>query len=743
MRAFKFCIRLFFFVLIIICLIQCSVVGDSKLTVNYIDPFIGTDGLGHTTPSATTPFGMIQLGPSMDIQPWNWKRCSGYHYEDSCIMGFAHNHISGAGLCGLGDILVMPMTGELKLVPGTLENPNSGYMSRFSHDQEKASAGYYAVHLSDYNIDAELTASPRVGFHRYTIEDSDSVHFVFDPIHGIGEYDYSGEVEFLSSTELRGYKYSNGSGGPRKVYFYAKFSKPFDKYGVSTDGLCYPDKNFINSNTVKGYVTFDTHKGEVIELSVALSHVSYEGALANYNAEAINKSFDEIHAEARKMWQEKCDKFVIEGTEEEKKIFYTAVYHSFFSPNLISDVTGDYFVDGKKLHSKLIQYSNISTWDTYRATHPLYTLIEQKKTSEFVNSLASRYFEAGTGLPLWECVGYDNCCMVGRSPVAIMAEAILKEVPGINTENAYESMRYSLMATDKASPNYGKDNGMKSYLQNNFVTGDVGCSVSKTVEYNYYDYAMSKLAEKMNKSQDVAYFYQRSLGYRNLWNSEKKYLWPKYETGEWKTVDMSNWEDLIANYISGNIWGYSAYTPHDMDYMIGQMGGKDRYVEWLDRIFNDTTVIKGEQHVDISGFIGKYGHGDEPSHQIPYLYTLAGCPEKTQMIVQKIRKELYDATPNGLVNNDDLGQMSSWYIFSVLGFYPVNPVSCEYVLGSPLYKTAQLHFENGKSLIIRTENWEPGRYLVDKIFFNGNEITNGKISHFDLIKGGVLLFRMK
>lgn len=723
--------------------IQCTPSKDLT-KVDYIDPMIGTDGLGHTTPAATTPFGMIQLGPSMEMDPWDWKRTSGYHYSELFIKGFAHNHISGAGLCGLGDILIMPMTGTMRATPGTFEKPETGYLSRFSHSEEKASAGYYSVRLADYDILAEMTATPRVGFHRYTMNQGDSVHIVIDPIHGIGEHRFHGNMEILSDTEIQGYKQSTGSGGVRKAYFYAKFSKPFTSYGVVTDSIRYPGQKMVNSETAKAYVTFNVNKGDVVEITVALSHVDLEGARANYKAEAKGKTFDQVHQDARRLWQAKCDKFDMEGTEQEKRTFYTAVYHSFFSPNLISDVNGNYFANGKKLHSSLVQYSNFSTWDTYRAAHPLYTLVEHAGTRDFVNSLASRREEAGTDLPLWECMGYDNCCMIGRSPVAIMAEAIIKDIPGINIEPAYISMYESLFATNKCSWWYGfSKSGMEGYINRNYVTADIGCAVSKTTEYNYYDYAMSEVAKKLGKTKDAEYFYNRSLGHRDLWNPKKQFLWPRYEDGTWMELDITKWEGLKNNYVSGNIWGYSTYTPHDMSYMVDLVGGDEKYVQWLDGIFADTIQITGEQHVDISGFIGKYGHGDEPSHQMPYLYVFANAPEKTQEMVHRICKEMYNDTPNGLVNNDDLGQMSAWYIFSALGFYPVNPASGTYVLGTPLYKEAALNFENGKKLSIKTKNWHPNCYLVEKVTLNDREITNGLIEHAELMKGGELLFVMK
>lgn len=734
-------------ILIAIVFIAVSVYGAQKTNlskVDYIDPMIGTDSLGHTTPAATTPFGMVQLGPSMEMDTWDWKRCSGYHYSELFIKGFAHNHISGAGLAALGDILIMPMTGALKITPGTFDNLDKGYMSRFTHEEEKSSAGYYAVRLADYDINVELTATPRVGFHRYTVNKADSMHLIIDPIHGVGEHNFNGSIEILSDTEIKGWKQSSGMGGGRKTHFYAKFSKPFSSYGMVSDGIRYTGQKTVENKSAKGYVTFNVKGSDVIEFSVSISHVDFEGALANFNAEAKGKNFNRVHAEARNLWQKKCDKFDIKGTDTEKRIFYTSVYHSFLSPNIISDVNGNYTINLKKYHSSIPQYSNFSTWDTYRAQNPLLTIVEHARMKDFVNSLASRRTETGGYLPVWECMGNDNVCMIGRSPVAIMAEAIVKDVPGIDVDSSYISMYESLMTANNSDWWYNSEkSGMEEYITNSFVPAEIQTSVSKTTEFNYYDYALSEVAKKLGKSKDANYFYNRSLGYRHLWNAEKHYLWPRYLNGKWQEFDMTKWADLTKIYVSGNIWGYSGYTPHDMPHMIKLMGGNEKYVKWLDAIFNDNTPLIGEQHMDISGFIGKYGHGDEPSHQMPYLYVYADAPEKTQAMVHRICKEMYNDKPHGLVNNDDLGQMSSWYIFSALGFYPVNPVSANYVLGTPLHRKAALNFENGKKLSIKTKNWRHGCYFVKQVIFNGREIKNGMISHSEIMKGGELLFVMK
>ena len=713
-------------------------------SVDFIDPMIGTDGLGHTTPAATTPFGMVQLGPSMATTPWEWKRCSGYHYDDDCIMGFAHNHISGAGLGALGDILLMPVTEKLQILPGTMENPDAGYISRFSHDEEEASAGYYSVKLQDCDVVAELTATPRVGFHRYTVGHAADMHIVIDPLHGINEWNITGNVEFLSDTEIRGWKQTSGMAGDRKVYFYAKFSRPFDDFGTADGDRIIGRSRALSGGQARAFVTFSFEKGTDVEVAVAISHTCYDGALANYKAEALGKTFDVVHKEAVAMWQAKCDKFDINASDYEKTIFYTAVYHSFISPNLISDVTGDYYLYGKTYHSDIPQYSNYSTWDTYRATHPLFTLMEHEGTAAFVNSLTSRKYEAGAYLPVWECNGNDCICMIGRSPAAIMAEAIVKDIPGIDVEKAYAAMYESIMATDRSDWWYGSEkSGLDVYRDKGYITSEIRTSVAKTMEFNYYDYAMSVVADKLGKKEDAAFFYDRSMGHRYLWNPGQRYIWPRAEDGSWFPMDTGDWDSLNYSYVSGNVWRYSSYTPHDMDYMFDVFGGKAEYVRWLDAIFEDDTEMKGNMIEDISGFIGKYGHGDEPSHQMPYLYVLAGAPEKTQKMVERICRTMYDDTPDGLVNNDDLGQMSSWFIFSALGFYPVNPVSSVYVLGRPMFRKAVLDFGNGNSLEIKAENWSPGKFKVEKALFNGKELSDWTIRHEDIMEGGILTFIMK
>ncbi|WP_282013683.1 GH92 family glycosyl hydrolase [Marinifilum flexuosum] len=720
--------------------ITSSLFADNKQLIQYVDPMIGTDGHAHTFPGATLPFGMVQLSPSNDFKAWDW--CSGYHYSDSILKGFAHTHISGAGLAGLGDILLMPTLGEIKVKAGTEENPESGFRSRFSHDREEASAGYYAVVLDDYNVKVELTCTPRVGFHRYTFNTAGQGNVILDPTHNIMENVQETEIEILSDSEIRGWKHCNGEGGDRKVYFYAKFSKSFEQSGVAIDDKIQADDKKASAKRVKAFVSFDVSSGETVDVKVALSHVSYEGAKANFDAEAKGVSFKKVLRKAQNLWEEKMNKFHIETDQlSDKRNFYTALYHSMISPNLISDVTGEYMVEGKKYHSDFDQYSNFSTWDTYRAVHPLMAIVEQEKTVDFVNSLSSRYTDSKVGLPVWECLGHDNVCMIGYSTVSVMTDAILKDIEGIDNQAAYDAMKAAAFNLEKHSNSYDV-NGMNFYIDMDFVPGEIGSSVSKTTEYNYYDWCLSQVAHKLGKTDDASLFLQRSKGYRNLFDEESGYLLPKLQNGKLVNVDKSKWDGLVKNYVSGNIWGYSSYVPHDMAYLMQLHGGKKKFASWLDTIFADDSEIGGSQHVDISGFIGKYGHGDEPSHQMPYLYVYAGQPWKTQKLVREILPRFYHDHPAGLDNNDDLGQMSSWYIFGSLGFYPVCPGSNQYQIGSPAYQKASINLENGKVFTVVANNNSPKNIYIQSAKLNNKEFTKPFITYDQIKHGGKLVFEM-
>ena len=711
--------------------------------LSYVDPMIGTDGKGSCFPGATTPLGMIQLSPSDDCQLKQW--CSGYHYSDKVLKGFAHNHFSGTGLAGMGDFLLMPLGGKLQLTPGTKEDPDSGYRSRFSHKREKASAGYYSVYLDDNDVNVELTASPRVGFHRYTFGKAGQHHVIFDPAHRVRGNVKNAGIEIISDTELRGYKWeSDASCGNRKVYFYAKFSKPFTTSGVAVDGKLVEGQKTAEAKTALAFVTYEGSSNEVVEVAVAISYVDYEGAKGNYLSEAPGKSFDQVCEEARAMWRDKVSRIQIDGASlDQKRIFYTGLYHAFITPNIISDANGNYMIEGQKYNSPgLVQLSNISNWDTFRALHPLWTIIDQKADAHFVNVLISRYTESKVGLALWEALGHDNCCMPGYPGISVMADAALKNLAGVDSEMVFKCIRQAAFAADKSSPYYGKDNGVKEYLKLGYVPAEVGCGTSFTMEYNYYDWCIAKLAKKLGKADDEKLFRQRSIGYRKLYNPAKNYIWPKYADGTWMDLDITQWEGLRKAYISGNIWSYSAYTPHDMAGAIALFGGPKKYAEWLDLMFTEPVNVKGDQHYDINGFIGKYAHGDEPGHQMPYSYDFVQQPWKTQALVRETMTTLYFNKPEGYINNEDCGQMSSWYIFSSLGFYPVCPGDLKYYIGAPLHGKATINLGNGKKFTVIAKNNPVGNKYVQSVTLNGKPYNNVYISHDDIMHGGELVFVM-
>jgi predicted alpha-1,2-mannosidase len=708
-----------------------------------VDPMIGTDGTGHTFPGATVPFGMVQLSPSNDFKGWAW--CSWYHYQDSVLKGFAHTHISGAGLTGLGDILFMPTTGKPQLLPGSEARPETGYRSRFSHEREHASAGYYEVRLDDYDIRVELTAVQRSGFHRYTFDKEGKGNVIIDPVHSVGESVLDAKVEFLSDTELQGFKKSTGDAGtPRTVYFYARFSKPFTAKGVYKKGEILQDIQTIQGNDIRAYVSFNVEAGEKIEAGVALSFVDMEGAKANFDAETRHFTFDQAWNNARHQWEDKLSKFEVESmTDEDQRIFYTAVYHSFISPNLISDVNGNYIIEQELYRNDTAHYSTFSTWDTYRALHPLFTIVEHENNAKFINSLAARHHIQNIGLPLWEFLGHDNKCMIGYNTVSPMVEAVLKGTEGVDPEMVYEAVTAAANNTDpaKSSVVYGM-NGMKGYVKYHFVPAEYNSSVAKTTEQNYFDWCIAQLAKKLNKEEDYEYYMARSLGYRNLFNPDKKLFWPKYSNGSWRHMDTTSWHDFEMNYVSGNVWGYPSYVPHDVEGLIELIGGREAFDRWLDKIYSDTTNLSGDQHVDISGFIGKYGHGDEPSHHMAYLFNYAGKPRKTQEMVRRVMDEFYSDEPDGLVNNEDLGQMSAWYIFSAIGFYPVSPCGGYYDIGSPKVKKATINLENGKNFTVRANNNSKKNIYIQSATLNGEPFNRNYITHKEIMEGGTLELSM-
>lgn len=722
-------------VLVTIVILSGCAHKQEKEILKYVDPFIGTDAHGHTYPGATLPFGMVQVGTTNYHQGWAWS--SGYHYSDTVMQGFAHTHLSGTGLTGLGDILLMPTTGELKLIPGTDEYPDEGYSSRWTHANEKASPGYYSVHLDDYNVNAEITSSKRVGFHRYTFLEKGKHQVILDPSHAIYEKVIDTEIEIISNNEVRGFKHCNGPAGDRHVYFYAKFSKPFPKYGVSINGEIIDGKKAVGEK-VSAYIMFDGEEGEEIEAKVALSFVSYDGARKNFEAEANGVSFDKQLENAQNIWTKHLSKIEVEGgSKTDLRTFYTALYHALLVPNLISDVDGKYIVEGKEYQGEENQYSTYSTWDTFRAQNPLLTILEPKYVSEIVNSLISRQTVAGVGLPIWELCGYDNGCMPSYTPVSVIVDAVMKDIPGIDKEDAYRAVQETSMMDEKISA-FVKGELLVPWIKKiNYIPAYIWESCAQTIEYAYQDWCIYKLGKELGKP-DTSYYLNRARSYRNLFDPNQGYIVPKDSLGNFLKLDLTDWNSLRPHYITGNIWGYTTFIPHEIDEIIKLKGGDEAFCNWLDEIINDTTEMKGEPHVDVSGFIGRYGHGDEPSHHMPYLYNYAKQPYKTQEFVRRIMREFYSDKPDGLVNNEDCGQMSSWYIMGALGFYSFCPGSNEYTLTSPLFDKVTIRQDNGNDFIIETNKVGDEDVYIQSLYANGKNYNQHLITH-EMIANGLKL----
>jgi predicted alpha-1,2-mannosidase len=682
---------------------------------------------------------MIQLNPDTDTKGWDW--CSGYHHSDSTIKGFSHTHLSGTGWADLGDILIMPTIGKMKFEAGSKANPDEGYRSKFSHDNEIAKPGYYQVLLKDYNINVELTTSERVGYHKYTFPKSDNANIIIDPTSKIFAKVINTNIKVHSNNEIHGFCHSNGWAGNRHTYFVAKFSKEFNKASITVDNKIVKDCKDKTSNSTKVGLNFSTKKDEVITVKFAYSNTSLENAIKNLNSE--NLKFKEALKLAQNKWQDKLSKIAIKGgTEEQKTIFATAMYHSFIAPNLYMDVDGSYYSHGKNVKAKgFNNYSTFSIWDTYRATHPLFTIIDTKTTADFANSLMSRYFDAKIPMPRWELMGYDNRCMIGYHSVSVIWDAIQKGVKGIDKEKALEAM-IAISNFPKPSDSDG-ESGLLEAIKLGYMPQKFGKSVSKTLENAYDDWCIAKLAEQLGKKEIAKEYYKRSNYFENLFHPEKKYFWAKDEKGNWvNDFPLTSWDDLQKHYISGNLWAYEYYVPHNMTRFIELKGGQKAFAKSLDHLISTELEMEGDLHVDLSGFIGMYGHGDEPGHHIPYLYNYVGEAWKTQKLVDRVCREMYSDKIDGMINNEDCGQMSSWYIFSAMGFYPVCPGDGQYIIGAPLFDEVAINLENGKQFKVIAKNQSAKNIYIKSIKLNGKPYTKTYLQHKDIMKGGTIEFEM-
>ncbi|MCK3683154.1 GH92 family glycosyl hydrolase [Maribellus sp. YY47] len=730
----------------------------------YVNPMVGTKNMGHTYPGVTTPFGGVQLSPDTNEEPYSidgqyngeaYRYCSGYQYDDNTIFGFSHTHFSGVGHSDLGDFLVMPTTGQLNLEPGKAVEPGSGYHSQFSHDTETAEPGYYKVYLDDYNIEAELTASDRVGFHQYTFEKPGDAHILLDLVYNIYNYPEKNVWTFIrveNDSLVTGFRQTKGWARNRKVYFAMAFSKPFESYGhkkydpASYNGFYRrfkEDENFpeMAGRNIRAYFNFDAKQDEKIKIKFALSSVSTEGALKNMAAEIPGWNFEAVKTEARQKWNEELAKVKVEtSTEEEMYSFYTALYHSKLSPIIYEDVDGQYLGLDQNIHESngFTNYTIFSLWDTYRALHPLFNILDPQRNSDMVKSmLAHQEQSVHHMLPIWSHYANENWCMIGYHSVSVIADAFAKGTTDADLEKALDAC----ISTSKVA----YFNGIGEYMEEGYVSEEGSpYSVSLTLEYAYNDWCIAQLAKKLGKTDVYDEYIKRSESYRNVYDSQIGFMRPKHRDGSWRE-EFDPMDTEGQGFIEGNAWNYGLYVPQEIDTMVAMMGGKDKFAAQLDELFTTEVADKYiEKNEDITrdGMIGNYVHGNEPGHHIPYLYNWTNQPWKTQERVRMILDTMYKNKEDGLCGNDDAGQMSAWYIFSSLGFYPVLPGSDEYALGSPMVKSATLKLDNGKILKIEAINQSPGNVYVEKVELNGQLLNSLSIKHSDIVNGGDLKFYM-
>ncbi len=718
----------------------------SDLT-HFVNVFIGTGGHGHTYPGATVPFGMVQLSPDTYNEGWDW--CSGYHYSDSSIMGFSHTHLSGTGIGDMLDVLVMPGTGPTRLVPGTRANPESGYRSRFSHKEEVAEPGYYSVMLRDYRIQAELTATQRAGIHRYTFPQSDTSHFMIDLAHAI-LHGADAPPKILSAelkvtgpdTIVGGRRVANWAVG-RHIYFAMKFSRPFLSAQIySADRPLAASAREASGKWLKCVVHYKTKAGERIFVKVGISGVSAEGALKNLEAEIPAWDFEGVRRAAHESWQRELSRLAVESSDfKRKQIFYTALYHTMLAPTLYDDADGRYRGMDLEVHQLPRgehNYSTYSLWDTYRALHPLYTIMQADRIPSLINSLIRMAAESPAGAPVWPLQGRETGCMTGYHSAPVIAEACVKGFPGIHCDEAYPLLRKRAMEDDYR--------GLGYYRKLGYIPSDKEAeSATKTLEYSYDDWAMAQLAKLTGHADDAALLLQQAGNYRNLWDSSTHFMRPRLENGQWaapfdprRTGVSKNWRDFTE----ANSWQATWQAQHDPEGYIRLLGSREELVEKLDSLFSQSSEIEGEVPADMTGLMGMYAHGNEPSHHIAYLYDYAGAPYKTQQRVRALLDEMYHAAPDGLAGNEDCGQMSAWYAMSALGFYAVDPASGNYVFGTPLFDRVVIDMGNQHRLIVEARRASPGEQYIQSVTFNGKPYDKVWFRHADIAAGGSLVFQM-
>lgn len=723
----KFSLLFIFLLLFINCTKNEQKVTASKDVplISYVNPTIGTDGTGHTFPGATLPFGMMQLSPDTRVDG-SWEGCSGYHYSDSYIYGFSHTHLSGTGVSDYGDVLLMP-SNVIEFNNGF--DGKKGYRKPFSHKNETASTGYYSVVLDSINVRAELTVSYRSGVHKYQFPDAENQYLILDLEHRDMLLDH--KIQQIDNVTISGYRHSKAWAEDQRLFYYITFSHPIENITYQIENA-QSEKNYKFESS-KAALKFSNPNNDPILVKIGISAVDETGAKNNLLTEIGDKSFETVKTEAETIWEEQLEKIVIETPNTDyKTIFYTAMYHAKIAPNIYQDVDGRYRGMDLKIHQTkdFDYYTVFSLWDTYRATHPLYTIIEQERTKDFIQTFLAKYDEGGI-MPIWDLAGNYTGCMIGYHAVPVISDAYLKGIDGFNANKALEAMNHSAMQDHL---------GLESYKTFGFIPlEEESESVSKTLEYAYDDWTIAMMAKEMGRNDIYESFLKRAQNYKNVFDPETQFMRARFRNTWFSPFDPY---EVNSNYTEANAWQYSLYTPQDFSGLMKLMGGKEKLEKHLDELFTAEAETSGRHQVDITGLIGQYAHGNEPSHHMAYIYNFVNKPHKTQERVRQILTEQYQNNPDGISGNEDCGQMSAWYIFSSLGFYPVTPGSNQYIIGAPLFKKATINLENGKNFTVIAENNDSENLYIASAKLNGKSYSKSYINHADIMNGGTLIFTM-
>lgn len=697
--------------LVTACSSEPKIADSGREPASYVNTFIGTGGHGHTYPGATAPFGMIQLSP--DTRMDDWDGCSGYHISDNHILGFSHTHLSGTGCNDYGDFRFMPITGEKHY-------KSTDYRSVFRHETETARPGYYSVFLDDYNIKVELAAGTRAAMHRYTFPQGENAAVILD----LKESTLSNEkiheawVNVENANAISGFRRSGYWAKDQYLYFYAEFSKPVKSHHKNADNLVY---------------AFDfENDGEPLVMRIGISAVDVEGAKKNLQSEVNDFDLDALAARTYDLWNEELNRIEVKSMlEKDKTVFYSALYHAFIVPNIYSDVDGRYRAHDLKIHhSDSPRYTVFSLWDTFRTENPLLNLVQTRRAVDIINTFIDNY-ETGGLLPTWELAANETHCMIGYHAIPVIADAYINGIAGFDAEKALEAM------VNRANEDLF---GLDYYKENGFIGADVeGESVSKTLEYAYDDWCIARMAEKMGKHEIADEFYRRAQYYKNLYDPEMFFFRGRKNGGFVSPFDPTQVNFMLTE---ANTWQYNFFVPQDINGHIELMGGKEKYENMLGQLFNASSDMTGRQQADITGLIGQYAHGNEPSHHMAYLYNFIGKPTKTQKIIHKIMNELYTDQPDGLCGNEDCGQMSAWYVMSAMGFYPVTPASGYFVIGAPHFEQMTVKFENGNKLKIVAKNLSRENRYIESVKLNGKSLNRSYLYYDEIVKGGKLEFKM-